>query len=290
MHKTQLPSPSARRRGSPPGLGCAGCRQQRRDSFLTCPEAEPLIIFICIGRNIFGAISAASPFKKAPGGFPAPSGRRLSSLQFGRFHLTAASNGGSVSGWGCAIRGGIQSASVTLPRAQTEALAGWPQGLSCGPAPHGAPGSSPKSPTNPLYLPKASCKYFCPTSFRYSSIALVASVFSLKMRCSFSPQRSTSDIIRSVKKSWKAKPTVGHQVSRSLCAAGQAALPCARRTAASLTSLLLLQPSQRREEKSISGEFQLLHPKMIHSTPAPHLSPHHLQLSGGAHLSLMFWG
>lgn len=61
-----------------------------------------------------------------------------------------------------------------------------------------------------LYVPKASCKYFCPTSFRYSSIALVASVFSLKMRCSFSPQRSTSDIIRSVKKSWKAKPTVGH--------------------------------------------------------------------------------
>lgn len=63
---------------------------------------------------------------------------------------------------------------------------------------------------NALYVPKASCKYFCPTSFRYSSIALVASVFSLKMRCSFSPQRSTSDIIRSVKKSWKAKPTVGH--------------------------------------------------------------------------------
>lgn len=65
-------------------------------------------------------------------------------------------------------------------------------------------------PANALYVPKASCKYFCPTSFRYSSIALVASVFSLKMRCSFSPQRSTSDIIRSVKKSWKAKPMVGH--------------------------------------------------------------------------------
>lgn len=64
---------------------------------------------------------------------------------------------------------------------------------------------------NALYVPKASCRYFCPTSFRYSSIALVASVFSLKMRCSFSPQRSTSDIIRSVKKSWKAKPMVGHQ-------------------------------------------------------------------------------
>lgn len=65
---------------------------------------------------------------------------------------------------------------------------------------------------DPRYVPKASCKYFCPTSFRYSSIALVANVFSLKMRCSFSPQRSTSDIIRSVKKSWKAKPMVGHQV------------------------------------------------------------------------------
>lgn len=65
-------------------------------------------------------------------------------------------------------------------------------------------------PANAQYVPKASCKYFCPTSFRYSSIALVASVFSLKMRCSFSPQRSTSDIIRSVKKSWKAKPMVGH--------------------------------------------------------------------------------
>lgn len=33
-------------------------------------------------------------------------------------------------------------------------------------------------------------------------MALVASVFSRKMRCSLSPQRSTSDIIRSVRKSW----------------------------------------------------------------------------------------
>lgn len=32
-------------------------------------------------------------------------------------------------------------------------------------------------------------------------MAFVASVFSLKMRCSFSPQRSTSDIIKSVRKS-----------------------------------------------------------------------------------------
>lgn len=34
-------------------------------------------------------------------------------------------------------------------------------------------------------------------------MAFVASVFSLKIRCSFSPQRSTSDIIRSVRKSYK---------------------------------------------------------------------------------------
>lgn len=50
--------------------------------------------------------------------------------------------------------------------------------------------------------PSASCRYFCPTSFRYSSMALVASVFSLKIRTSWSAQRSTSDITRSVRKSW----------------------------------------------------------------------------------------
>lgn len=55
------------------------------------------------------------------------------------------------------------------------------------------------------HLPRASCRYFCPTSLRYSSIAFVASVFSLKMRCSFSPQRSTSDIIKSVRKSCRDK-------------------------------------------------------------------------------------
>lgn len=52
-------------------------------------------------------------------------------------------------------------------------------------------------------LPRASCRYFCPTSFRYSSMAFVASVFSRKIRWSFSPQRSTSDIIRSVRKSYR---------------------------------------------------------------------------------------
>ena len=36
-------------------------------------------------------------------------------------------------------------------------------------------------------------------------MALVASVFSRKMRCSLSPQRSTSDIIRSVRKSCGAR-------------------------------------------------------------------------------------
>lgn len=83
---------------------------------------------------------------------------------------------------------------------------------------------------NALYIPKASCKYFCPTSFRYSSIALVASVFSLKMRCSFSPQRSTSDIIRSVKKSWKAKPMVGHHALTYTLLSRAAASPSAERS------------------------------------------------------------
>lgn len=58
-----------------------------------------------------------------------------------------------------------------------------------------------------VVLPRASCRYFCPTSLRYSSMALVASVFSRKMRCSFSPQRSTSDIIRSVRKSCQLRGT-----------------------------------------------------------------------------------
>lgn len=56
-----------------------------------------------------------------------------------------------------------------------------------------------------LHSPRASCRYFCPTSLRYSSIAFVANVFSLKMRCSFSPQRSTSDIIKSVRKSCRKR-------------------------------------------------------------------------------------
>lgn len=55
------------------------------------------------------------------------------------------------------------------------------------------------------FLPSASWRYFCPTNFRYSSIALVASVFSLKIRTSCSPQRSTSDITKSVKKSWRKR-------------------------------------------------------------------------------------
>lgn len=46
-----------------PSPCCAACTQQRCSSFLTCPTAEPLIIFICIRRNIFGATSIASPFK-----------------------------------------------------------------------------------------------------------------------------------------------------------------------------------------------------------------------------------
>lgn len=61
--------------------------------------------------------------------------------------------------------------------------------------------------TSLLHSPRASCRYFCPTSLRYSSMAFVASVFSLKMRCSFSPQRSTSDIIKSVRKSCRKNKT-----------------------------------------------------------------------------------
>lgn len=55
------------------------------------------------------------------------------------------------------------------------------------------------------FLPSASWRYFCPTSLRYSSIALVASVFSLKIKTSCSAQRSTSAITKSVKKSWGKK-------------------------------------------------------------------------------------
>ena len=55
---------------------------------------------------------------------------------------------------------------------------------------------------NPALSPSASCRYFCPTSLRYSSMALVARVFSLKIKTSWSAQRSTSDITRSVRKSW----------------------------------------------------------------------------------------
>lgn len=51
-------------------------------------------------------------------------------------------------------------------------------------------------------LPSASWRYFWPTSLRYSSMALVPSVFSRNIKCSFSPHLSTSDIIRSVRKSW----------------------------------------------------------------------------------------
>lgn len=98
----------------------------------------------------------------------------------------------------------------------------------------------------PRYVPKASCKYFCPTSFRYSSIALVASVFSLKMRCSFSPQRSTSDIIRSVKKSWKAKPMVGHHVP-----AQPVRLPAQRERSAAVSPCTQRRSSQRQEQKSV---------------------------------------
>lgn len=48
-------------------------------------------------------------------------------------------------------------------------------------------------------------------------MALVASVFSRKMRCSLSPQRSTSDIIRSVRKSWGGRQPVGRTLGLHAC-------------------------------------------------------------------------
>lgn len=63
-------------------------------------------------------------------------------------------------------------------------------------------------PVSPHPLPSASCRYFWPTSLRYSSWPWCR-VFSRKMRCSFSPQRSTSDIIRSVRKSCGAREESG---------------------------------------------------------------------------------
>lgn len=51
-------------------------------------------------------------------------------------------------------------------------------------------------------LPSVSMRYFWPTSFIYSSMALVARVFSLKISASFSPRRSTSALPKSVRNSW----------------------------------------------------------------------------------------
>ncbi|TNN21884.1 hypothetical protein EYF80_068004 [Liparis tanakae] len=48
-------------------------------------------------------------------------------------------------------------------------------------------------------------------------MALVASVFSRKMRCSFSPQRSTSDIIRSVRKSCRGNENNAQVAMPSFC-------------------------------------------------------------------------
>lgn len=51
--------------------------------------------------------------------------------------------------------------------------------------------------------PSVSMRYFCPTSFIYSSMALVASVFSLKISASLSPRRSTSAPPKAMRNSWK---------------------------------------------------------------------------------------
>lgn len=51
-------------------------------------------------------------------------------------------------------------------------------------------------------LPSVSMRYFWPTSFMYSSMALVANVFSLKISASLSPRRSTSAPPKSIRNSW----------------------------------------------------------------------------------------
>lgn len=51
-------------------------------------------------------------------------------------------------------------------------------------------------------LPSVSMRYFWPTSFMYSSMALVANVFSLKISASLSPRRSTSAPPKSTRNSW----------------------------------------------------------------------------------------
>lgn len=52
-----------------------------------------------------------------------------------------------------------------------------------------------------LSVPRVSMRYFCPTSFMYSSMAFVAKVFSLKISASFSPKRWTSAPPSSIKNS-----------------------------------------------------------------------------------------
>lgn len=150
-------------------------------------------------------------------------------------------------------------------------------------------------PANDLYVPKASCKYFCPTSFRYSSIALVASVFSLKMRCSFSPQRSTSDIIRSVKKSWKAKPMVGHHAltlvpqsspaPRSLCDTPQGLQELQVILCEHSASPPAQTPSEIRNKPL--GSLSSCTPTVTH--PRPSSASPSVPLFGCSCVSLTFW-
>lgn len=61
-------------------------------------------------------------------------------------------------------------------------------------------------------LPIASLRYLCPISLRYSSMALVARVFSLKIRCSRSMNLSTSHIAMSDRKSCKRRRRTNHQL------------------------------------------------------------------------------
>lgn len=66
-------------------------------------------------------------------------------------------------------------------------------------------------------LPIASLRYLCPISLRYSSMALVARVFSLKIRCSRSMNLSTSHIAMSDRKScmswWRRRRTNHHLIT-----------------------------------------------------------------------------
>lgn len=75
--------------------------------------------------------------------------------------------------------------------------------------------------------PKTSLRYLCPMSLRYSSMALVARVFSLKIRCSRSINLSTSHIAMSERKSWcRVKEETSVSLQNDLHIIKHSELPC----------------------------------------------------------------